>query len=141
VENNSSIFLQILTFGFKQDFIFYDKQPRQKGKSKWTLGKKIKLFIDSFIAFSYAPIRFVTAVGIFLFVVGILFSGYLIFRKLAYDNLESGWPMLISILTLGFGITNISLGIIAEYLWRTLDSSRKRPVFIIDEIIELNKHE
>jgi len=46
--------------------------------------------------------------------------------------------MLISILTLGFGITNISLGIIAEYLWRTLDSSRKRPVFIIDDIIELN---
>ena len=80
-------------------------------------------------------------VGIFLFVVGILFSGYLIFRKLAYDNLESGWPMLISILMLGFGITNISLGIIAEYLWRTLDSARKRPVFIIDEIIELNKHE
>jgi len=141
VENNSSIFLQILTFGFKQDFIFYDKQPRKAGNSKWTLSKKIKLFIDSFIAFSYAPIRFVTAVGIFLFVVGILFSGYLIFRKLAYDNLESGWPMLISILMLGFGITNISLGIIAEYLWRTLDSSRKRPVFIIDEIIELNKHE
>jgi len=36
----------------------------------------------------------------------------------------------------GFGITNISLGIIAEYLWRTLDASRKRPVFVIDEIIE-----
>ena len=141
VENNSSIFLQILTLGFKQDYIFYDKQPRKAGNSKWTLSKKIKLFIDSFIAFSYAPIRFVTVVGIFLFVVGILFSGYLIFRKLAYDNLESGWPMLISILMLGFGITNISLGIIAEYLWRTLDSARKRPVFIIDEIIELNKHE
>jgi dolichol-phosphate mannosyltransferase len=36
----------------------------------------------------------------------------------------------------GFGITNISLGIIAEYLWRTLDASRKRPVFVIDEIVE-----
>jgi len=36
---------------------------------------------------------------------------------------------------LGFGITNIALGIIAEYLWRTLDASRKRPVFIIDETI------
>lgn len=39
----------------------------------------------------------------------------------------------------GFGITNISLGIIAEYLWRTLDASRKRPVFVIDEVVELNK--
>lgn len=138
IENNSSIFLQILTLGFNQSFISYDKQPRKKGKSKWTLSKKIKLFIDSFVAFSYAPIRFVTAVGIFLFIIGVLFSVYLIVRKLVYDDLESGWPMLISILMLGFGITNISLGIIAEYLWRTLDSSRKRPVFIIDEIIELN---
>lgn len=138
IEANSSIFLQILTLGFKQDFIYYDKLPRHKGKSKWTLSKKIKLFIDSFIAFSYAPIRFVTMVGILLFILGALFSTYLIIRKLIYNDLESGWPMLISILMFGFGITNISLGIIAEYLWRTLDSSRKRPVFIIDEITDLN---
>lgn len=138
IEANSSIFLQILTLGFKQDFIYYDKRPRQKGKSKWTLSKKIKLFIDSFIAFSYAPIRFVTMVGILLFILGALFSAYLIVRKLVYNDLESGWPMLISILMFGFGITNISLGIIAEYLWRTLDSSRKRPVFIIDEITDLH---
>ena len=55
------------------------------------------------------------------------------------DDLPSGWPTLISILMFGFGLTNISLGIIAEYLWRTLDAARKRPPFIIDEIIELNK--
>ena len=58
-----------------------------------------------------------------------------------YNDILLGWPMLSSILLLGFGITNISIGIVAEYLWRTLDASRKRPVFIIDEIIELNKHE
>ena len=137
IEANSSIFLQILTLGFNQDFIFYDKQPREKGVSKWTLSKKVKLFIDSFIAFSYVPIRFVTITGITLFIVGIGFSIFLIFRRLLYDDLVSGWPMLISILTIGFGITNISLGIIAEYLWRTFDSARKRPVFIIDDIIEL----
>ena len=137
IEANSSIFLQILTLGFKQDFIFYDKQPREKGVSKWTLSKKIKLFIDSFIAFSYAPIRFVTIIGITLFISGIGFSLYLLFRKILFNDLVSGWTMLISILTIGFGITNISLGIIAEYLWRTFDSSRKRPVFIIDDIINL----
>lgn len=141
IENNSSIFLQILTLGFKQDFIFYDKQPRKNGKSKWTLSKKIKLFVDSFVAFSYAPIRFVTIVGVLLFITGVLFSAYLVFRKFVYNDLESGWPMLISILMLGFGITNISLGIIAEYLWRTLDSARKRPVFIIDTITELTTNE
>ena len=137
IEANSSIFLQILTLGFTQDFIFYEKQPREKGLSKWTLSKKIKLFIDSFIAFSYAPIRFVTIVGITLFILGIAFSLYLFIRKMLFNDLVSGWTMLISIITIGFGITNISLGIIAEYLWRTFDASRKRPVFIIDDIIDV----
>lgn len=137
IEANSSIFLQILTLGFQQVVINYNKLPRQVGKSKWTLRKKIKLFIDSFVAFSFAPIRFVTFMGITFFILGILWSSYIIIRKLLIGDLDSGWPTLISVLLLGFGITNISLGIIAEYLWRTLDVSRKRPVFIIDEIIDL----
>lgn len=135
IESNSSIFLQILTMGFAQTTIEYDKQARQAGKSKWTFNKKVKLFVDSFIAFSFAPIRFVTFVGILLFVLGGLYASYLVSRKLIYNDLQQGWASLIAILMLGFGITNISLGIIAEYLWRTLDASRKRPVFLVEEII------
>jgi dolichol-phosphate mannosyltransferase len=137
IESNSSIFLQILNFGFKQSFIFYNKQARAAGKSKWTFQKKVKLLIDSFIAFSYAPIRFVSIMGMLFFMLGAIWTFYIIGRKIMLNDLQSGWPALTSILLLGFGITNISLGIVAEYLWRTLDSSRKRPVFIVDEIITL----
>ena len=139
VENNSSIFLQILGLGFRQDFITYKKLARKAGKSKWTLSKKIKLLIDSFVAFSFAPIRLVSFIGILFFVLGILWSLYIIFRKIFFNDLAAGWPALLSILMIGFGITNISLGVIAEYLWRTLDASRKRPVFIIDEIVEFGQ--
>jgi len=138
VESNSSVFLQLLTLGFRQKSVTYEKSLRKHGKSKWTLGKKIKLFVDSFVAFSYAPIRLVSVIGLLLFIVGFSFSSYLILRKLLFNDLAQGWAMLISILMLGFGITNISLGIIAEYLWRTLDAARKREVFIIDEIIDLS---
>jgi glycosyltransferase involved in cell wall biosynthesis len=138
IESNSSIFLQILNFGFKSDSIEYDKKERITGKSKWTISKKTKLLIDSFVGFSFAPIRFVSIVGIIFFAIGILWSIYIITRKMIWNDLLAGWPALTSVLLLGFGITNISLGIIAEYLWRTLDSSRKRPVFIIDEIVQLN---
>ncbi len=137
IEANSSIFLQILGMGFRQASISYKKRERKTGVSKWTVSKKIKLFIDSFVAFSYAPIRMVTIIGFIMFFAGILWTIYIITRKLIYHDLASGWPALMSILTIGFGITNISLGIIAEYLWRTLDASRKRPVFIIDKIVEL----
>lgn len=134
IENNSSVFLQLLTMGFKQTQFEYEKQSRMHGASKWTLAKKIKLFVDSFVAFSFAPIRWVTLVGIVLFVLGLCFTTYLVVRKVMYNDLAEGWPMLMSVLIMGFGITNISLGVIAEYLWRTLDAARKRPVFIVDEI-------
>lgn len=139
IESHSSIFLQILSLGFKQEYIEYEKQQRKKGKSKWTLAKKIKLFVDSFVAFSYMPIRLVTIGGILFFIIGCLWTFYIIARQLIFGDLSPGWPALISVLMIGFGITNISLGIIAEYLWRTLETSRKRKVFVIDEIIELNK--
>jgi polyisoprenyl-phosphate glycosyltransferase len=139
IEANSSIFLQILTMGFRQTTIDYDKQARKAGKSKWTFSKKVKMFVDSFIAFSFAPIRFVTFVGVLLFILGGIFGSYIVLRKLIYNDLQQGWASLIAVLMLGFGITNISLGIIAEYLWRTLDASRKRPVFIIDDIITPEK--
>lgn len=138
IEANSSIHLQILTLGYKQDSIGYDKLKRSVGKSKWTVSKKIKLFIDSFVSFSYFPIRLVSIVGFVFFVLGLFWTIYIVSRKILFDDLSSGWPALVSILMLGFGITNISLGIIAEYLWRTFDSSRKRPVFIIEKITKLS---
>jgi dolichol-phosphate mannosyltransferase len=139
IEANSSIFLQILSLGYNQRTVNYIKKERVKGKSKWTLAKKIKLFIDSFVAFSYFPIKLVTNVGFIFFIIGILWTIYIVSRQLIFNDLATGWPALVSILMIGFGVTNIGIGIVAEYLWRTLDSSRKRPVFIINEIIDLNK--
>ena len=140
IELNSSIFLQILNIGFKFSPITCDYIERAKGKSKWTLGKKIKLFIDSFVSFTFAPIRFISIIGILLSLLGFIFALFLIIvRIFNIFPLSMGWPTLISILMICFGITNISLGIIAEYLWRTLDASRSRPLFIIDEEIVLDK--
>jgi dolichol-phosphate mannosyltransferase len=139
IEANSSLQLQIFSLGYRQARIEYDKEARKRGKSKWTMAKKIKLLVDSFVAFSFMPIRLVTIVGFLFFSFGILWTIYISVRKIFVGDVVSGWPMLTSILLLGFGITNISLGIIAEYLWRTLDASRKRPVFIIDEIVKINE--
>lgn len=137
IEANSSIFLQILNLGFSSDCFYYQKAARRGGKTKWTYAKKIKLLIDSFVAFSFAPIRLVSVIGVVFFTLGTLWTCYIIIRKLIFNDLFSGWPALVSILMLGFGITNICLGIIAEYLWRTLDASRKRPVYVIDNIVEV----
>lgn len=139
IELNSSIFMQILSLGFKQGKIIYDKQPRKHGKSKWTLSKKIKIFIDSFVSFSYFPIRLVTIIGFILSFISIIWIIFIIFGTIFEYITSPGWPTLICVILFGFGITNILLGIIAEYLWRTLDSSRRRKAFIIDQIYDISK--
>lgn len=95
--------------------------------------------IDSVIGFSYTPIRLVTLTGFILLMTGIVWSLIIVMRKIFFNDIAQGWTLMSSILFLGFGITNLSLGIIAEYLWRTLDASRNRPLYIIDEIVDLNK--
>jgi dolichol-phosphate mannosyltransferase len=134
-ELNSSVFLQLMDMGFRHTFIVCDYLERVAGKSKWTLSKKIKAFIDSFVAFSFAPIRAVTTLGIALSFLGLLYALFIaVARILDLIPLATGFSTLISVVLIGFGLTNISLGILAEYLWRTLDASRNRPAFIIESV-------
>ncbi|WP_027396860.1 glycosyltransferase [Anaerovibrio lipolyticus] len=131
VEANSQVILQIMNMGFRYENVSLDYNARSAGGSKWTLSKKIKAFIDSFVAFSYMPIRLVSFMGIIIFIVGMVIGSITIINRFTNPNVQLGYSTLASILALGFGLTNISLGIIAEYIWRTLDASRSRPVYII----------
>ena len=65
-EKNTSIVGLLLWCGFRQSFVPYERKQRGKGISKWTLGKKIKLFIDTFVSFSYFPIRLISGVAVLL---------------------------------------------------------------------------
>lgn len=137
IESNSSLVLQIIDAGFNSTTIKMDYAERIAGASKWSFGAKIKLFIDSFVSFSFVPIRMVSVIGVMMFVAGSLLGLGVIINRIAYPDIPVGYATLAAILSMGFGITNISLGIIAEYLWRTLDAARKRPVFIVSEIKEI----
>ncbi len=141
MEANSSIMLQAMDAGFKSTVLSMDFHERSAGGSKWTLSKKMKLFIDSFVAFSFAPIRLVSIVGVFIFCIGVVIGISTIVNKLINPNVPVGYSTLASITALGFGITNISLGIIAEYLWRTYDAARKRPVFIVSDVVTIKECE
>ena len=137
IESNSSLMLQILDAGFKYDTVQLDYHERVAGESRWTLSKKIKLFIDSFVAFSFMPIRLVSIIGSIIFMLGVLLGIATIVNWICNPEVPIGYSTLTCVIALGFGITNISLGIIAEYLWRTYDEARNRPVFIISDVTDL----
>lgn len=132
-EANSSILLRILSLGFKHAAVTSEKKERQFGRSKWTLRKNIKLLVDSLVSFSYAPVRCISLVG-FAF----LLSGIFYFRWNSCGGHLSPEKIIITILLAGLGLTNLSIGIIGEYLWRTYEVVRQKKIYIIDSVVELN---
>lgn len=139
-EKNSSLQLQILWCGFKTDYIYYVRKQREIGKSKWTLSKKMKLVFDSIISFSFAPIKFITWVGFFSFIFSILWGFKVFFDKITGRIGVAGYTSL-AILILGFcGLILLTLGVLGEYIWRTMDASRNRPVYIVEEKSRENIH-
>lgn len=138
-EANSSIMLQIIDAGFRFKNLSMAYHGRNAGVSKWTLGKKIKLLIDSFVSFSFMPIRLVSIMGVLMMALGCVFAVIVLVNAIYTSAAVSGYATLAILLSFGFGITNISLGIVAEYLWRAYDAARGRPCYIVDEAIVIER--
>ena len=134
-EKNSSLTLQVLWAGFKTSYVPYDRLDREKGESKWTLSKKFKLVADSLISFSFAPIKFMTGVGIAFDILSVIIFISVLVEYFTVGTPIAGWSSLMCIILLSSGLILMTVGILGEYLWRTLDSSRNRPVFIFDEYL------
>jgi len=121
----------------KYDYICipYTRRKRETGKSMWTLNKRIQLFIDSFVSFSYMPLRFITVSGLLLGFISFLYAVYVLFAKISGLISVQGWSTMMVVFLVVSSFQMIAIGIIGEYLWRNLEASRKRPSYVIDEII------
>lgn len=137
-ENNAYLMGLILWLGFEPEVIYYDREAREKryGQSMWTLGKKFKYFVDSFVAFSHFPIRISSALGVLFSLLGLIYAAWVIYARLALGISAEGWASLIVVVLIAAGVQMLILGIIGEYMWRNLDETRRRPRFIIERIIQ-----
>lgn len=119
--------------GFHQEVVHFERQARLAGKTNYSLREMINLAVDSTVAFSIGPLRFITWMG-FLFS-GVAFLGfiYTLIVVLFSDSSISGWIIiLLSVLSLG-GLQLISLGIIGEYVGRIYNETKRRPSYLIKE--------
>ena len=135
-EKNSSLTLQVMWSGFKTDMIYFDRKDREKGKSRWTLSKKIKLVMDSMMSFSYMPIRFMSVMGVIFNICAVALLISVIVEYFTLGTPMAGWSSLMCVILCSSGLILLMLGILGEYLWRALDAARTRPPFIIDEHFE-----
>ncbi|RPI56910.1 MAG: glycosyltransferase [Chloroflexi bacterium] len=125
---------QILWLGFKARFIQYRRQARKIGTSRWTFGKKFTYLIDGVMSYSYFPLRLMSGTGIAVALLGFVYALVVLLFKIIWGNPVQGWtPLMIVVLIMG-GVQMLMLGVIGEYLWRTLDQVRNRDPYIVDKV-------
>jgi dolichol-phosphate mannosyltransferase len=136
-EKNTSLLSLIQWMGFNQDQISYTKAARSSGRSKWTVRKKLKLAVDSFVSFSYAPIRLASAFGLLFAFSGFVYAAVIAGRAIMLGSPVQGWASMMCVLLIVSGVQLVMLGIVGEYLWRTFDETRGRPRYIVEKRINL----
>ncbi len=133
-EKNTSIMALIAWLGFERGEIYYTRAEREIGASQWSFSKKMKLFIDTFTAFSFFPIRAISVLGVVIAGLSFLYGIFITYLRFVNGIRVEGWASLAVIVLFTSGFQLISLGIIGEYLWRNFDESRKRPPFVVEEV-------
>jgi dolichol-phosphate mannosyltransferase len=131
-ESNVSILALLSWMGFRQVTIDYDKKARIHGRSGWTLKKKLKLLVDSVTSFSYVPIRFMSYVGFLVAALGFVYAVIVIANSLRGRPVE-GWASLMVVVLVIGGIQMLMMGVLGEYVWRSLDEARRRPRYIVED--------
>lgn len=132
---NTSSTVEVLRLGYDPIFIPFER-PTVKNKSRWTFKKKMKLAMDTILASSTFPIRFISRLGFFSFLLSLFLLIVVIYVKLSGNSSLGGvsipgWTSLLAFISLFSGLILLSLGIVAEYIWKIHDEVKGRPGYII----------
>lgn len=135
-EKNTDLRSLVFWLGHHHVLVPYVRERRQKGVSKWTIARKIKLLIDSLVAFSYIPIRFVSVLGLVFTLAALIYGSTIVVSWLTTGTKVEGWSAVMVFIAFIAGLQTIMLGVLGEYVWRALDEIRKRPPYVIERIFD-----
>lgn len=126
--------------GFKTDIVYYERNERFAGSSKYPLKKMLSFAWEGITSFSVKPIKMILNIGIIMFVLSIIMIIYSIVSK-CLGNAVDGWTFITCSIWLVAGIQMLSLGIVGEYIGKIYSETKRRPRFIISRnLIEEQKY-
>jgi dolichol-phosphate mannosyltransferase len=118
--------------GYRQGAVYYDRDARHAGETKYPVWKSARLAFDAITSFSAAPLRWVVGMGGVACLVGLLWFGVIVWGRIAYpDSQEKGWPSLMALVTFLGGVQIVCLGIIGQYISRIFEESKNRPLYLL----------
>ena len=119
--------------GYKKKEIFYDRDPRIAGETKWKYRKLINLAIDGITSFTTAPLRIASVFGLIVSCLAFCYILYLVIRPLFGVPTGAGYSSLMAVILFMGGVQMIFLGIIGEYIGRIFNETKQRPLYLIEE--------
>lgn len=134
---NTKLISEVLNLGFDPVFLGYHRPiGLNQGKSRWTFRKKVKLAKDTLFSMSTFPLKVISYIGVFFFIVSILLSVFYIYIRVWGNNdfwgiNVPGWTSLLIVMLFFGGLVMLSMGILSEYIWRIYDEVKDRPGYII----------
>jgi dolichol-phosphate mannosyltransferase len=134
-ERNRMTFGLVSWTGFSQAEVPYKREARHAGTSKWKTGHLVKAAIDTFISFSFTPIRFISYCGILFSFAGFLLALWIVIQRILYGTQLRGWPSLMTAILVMGGLQLLTMGILGEYVCRIGEDSRRRPLYIVRETL------
>ena len=126
--------------GFKQTGIPYERDTRNLGETKYSLGKLFQLALDGILNFSIKPLNFIFINGLIMFIFSLFLIIFYISQKIfgfsflgtIPDEARGFYTTIIIVLFFG-GINLTALGIIGEYVGRLYKEVKDRPKYIIQD--------
>ena len=128
--NTKAIFSWI---GYKKKEIFYNRDPRLSGQTKWNYRKLLNLAIDGITSFTTAPLRMATIFGFIVSFIAFVWIVYLLVRPLFGVSTGAGYSSLMAVILFLGGVQLLSLGVIGEYVGRIFIETKNRPLYLIEE--------
>jgi glycosyltransferase involved in cell wall biosynthesis len=120
--------------GYSQAAVYYHRDPRYAGVSKWNYLELWDLAIEGITSFTVAPLKLSTYLGLLTASGAFIYGLWIIIKTLIYSDPVAGYPtMMVVILFLG-GVQLLALGIIGEYLGRIFSESKQRPLYLINDL-------
>ncbi|MGB4466976.1 MAG: glycosyltransferase family 2 protein [Azovibrio sp.] len=124
--------------GFKTEIISYIRPERHAGSTKFNWIRLANLAIEGITSFSTVPLRLATVTGCLVAVGSLLFAGYIMVRTIMHGVDVPGYASLVVIITFMSAIQLMALGVIGEYVGRTYLESKRRPAYVLREVISIH---
>lgn len=119
--------------GFDQRPVYFDRDARFGGTSKYTLMKMIRFAVDGITSFSIAPLRLSIFLSMFALLMCVLNAVYVV-GSIILANPVAGWSSILLVISFFSAVQLLTIGIIGEYVGRLYMETKGRPLFIIDEV-------